>query len=542
MSPVLSICELAVDIAGRGGVTHAIRDVSLHVNPDEIVGVVGETGSGKTLTGLAVLGLLPAGAAVRGQIVLAGRDLTGEPAAVRRVRGTEVAMIFQHPGSSFNPVNTIGDQLLRVIRTHRGGSRRAARRLACELLTEVELVDTARILRAYPHQLSGGMLQRAMIALALSCEPRLLIADEATTALDVTVARQIMRLLLRLQRRRRFGVLFISHNLAEASDVCDRIYVLNTGEVVEHGPVAQVFTHPRHPYTRALLDAVPTASAPRSTRAAPDAEPLVRVSGLVKHYPPHRRGASPVHAVAGVDLAIPAGTTYALVGESGSGKTTIARCVLGLEGPTAGRVTVAGQDLTALPARRRRELCRRMAVVFQNPYAALNPRMTVARLVAEPARLAGRRTVADRRARVLELLTQVGLGREHLDRFPHELSGGQCQRVAIARALAIEPRLLLLDEPTSALDVSVQAQILDLLARLHREHTLTYLLISHDLSVVRRLADRIGVLYRGRLVEENDAGALFENPSDAYTVRLLNSVPGRGRAALETEPTPGAAL
>jgi peptide/nickel transport system ATP-binding protein len=538
MTPVLSIEGLAVEISGRGGVTHAIRDVSLRVNVAEIVGVVGETGSGKTMTGMAVLGLLPAGASVRGTIELDGRDLLARPGAARRIRGSEVAMIFQNPGSAFNPVNTIGEQFVRVIRTHRGGSHKAAAREAARLLTEVELPDAARVLRSYPHQLSGGMLQRAMIALALSCQPRLIIADEATTALDVTVARQIMRLLLRLQRAHRFGVLFISHNLAEARDVCDRVYVLNDGRVVEHGPVERVFGQPEHPYTRTLLSALSGDGGTADRAGAPTA-PMVEIHDLVKHFRPHR-GAPPVRAVDGVQFRVPTGATYALVGESGSGKTTIARCLLGLEAPTAGSIRVAGCDLATLSASRRRQMQRRMAIVFQNPYAALNPRMTVARLVGEPARLAGVRG-AGLRARVLDLLIQVGLAEEHLDRFPHELSGGQCQRVAIARALAVEPRLLVLDEPTSALDVSVQAQILDLLARLRYEHSLTYLLISHDLSVVRRLADRIGVMYRGRMVEENDTDALFDHPSHPYTLRLLDSVPGRGRAALETEPTPGVA-
>ncbi|OLR91970.1 dipeptide ABC transporter ATP-binding protein [Actinokineospora bangkokensis] len=506
----------------------AVRGVDLAVRPGQVVAVVGESGSGKSTTAHAAIGLLPRGGRVdAGRITFAGRDIThlGEK-QWRGVRGTGIALVPQDPTVSLDPLKRVGEQVAEVLRIHRLAPRERLRAATAELLERAGVDEPLRRARQYPHELSGGLRQRVLIAVALAGAPRLIIADEPTSALDVTVQRGILDHLRGLADAGT-ALLLITHDLGIAADRADHVVVMSDGRVVEQGPTRGVLGAPAHDYTRALLAAAPSLSGePLRPRRAPGPEVLLEVSGLGKSFGGRA-------AVTDVSFTLTRGRTLALVGESGSGKTTTARIAVGLETPDTGTVTFDGTDVTAAPARRLRELRRRFQLVYQNPYASLDPKFTIAEVITEPLRAFGVGDRAGRRARAAELLDEVALPATALDRKPAELSGGQRQRVAIARALALRPDLVVLDEPVSALDVSVQAQILDLLVRLQDEHGLTYLFITHDLAVVRQVADEVAVLRRGRLVEHGPADDVLTAPTADYTRELLAAIPG---TAVTTAP------
>jgi len=524
---VLQVRDLEVTYRAKQDDVAAVRGVSLTVDAGETVALVGESGSGKSTTALAVAGLLPARAAVTGALEFRGRDLTQVGRRERRsVLGVGIGLVPQDPTVSLNPVRRIGDQVAEVLLIHRRARRSQARAAAVEALAAAGLDDPAIRARQYPHELSGGMRQRVLIAIALIASPALLIADEPTSALDVTVQRQILDRIGDLVQRNGTGLLLVTHDLAVAADRADRIVVMSQGRIVEDGPVEQILRDPAHPYTRSLLDAAPALhlSGPVTAAPAPAGRPLLAVRGLVKAFPvPGRKAA--FRAVDAVDLDVAAGRTLGLVGESGSGKSTTARLALRLIDPTAGSVVFDGVELAGLPAARLRELRRRFQLVQQNPYAALHPKLSVIDIVAEPLRSFGedRRTARDR---ATELLDRVQLPAGTGARRAAELSGGQRQRVAIARALALQPDLVVLDEPVSALDVRVQAHILALLGDLQRDLAVGYLFISHDLAVVRQICHDVAVMYRGRIVETGSAGKIFADPEHEYTRRLLAAVPG----------------
>ncbi|KPH97794.1 oligopeptide/dipeptide ABC transporter, ATPase subunit [Actinobacteria bacterium OK074] len=525
MTPLLQVTGLDVEFGGRP----AVRGVSLTLDRGEVLGLVGESGSGKSVTALAVLGLLPAGAVVRGSVRLDGQELLGAPEReLTRIRGSRVAMVFQDPLSAFTPVYRIGDQIAEAVRAHRDLSREQAGRRAVELLDLVGIPEPALRARAFPHEFSGGMRQRAMIAMAMADDPDVILADEPTTALDVTIQAQVLDVLRTAQRETGAALVLVSHDLGVIAGTADRVAVMHEGRVVESGTAVDVFERPQQPYTRQLLAAVPRIDAQRPPQPPPG-EPVLTVRGLTKTFPLRQGGAfrrrtGSVYAVDGVDLDLRSGETLALVGESGSGKSTTLFELLELARPEGGSVELFGQRLGSLDKRQTNALRRRVQIVFQDPMASLDPRMPVGDIVAEPLRTQG----ADRAAvarRVPELLARVGLDPTHADRFPHEFSGGQRQRVGIARALSVEPELLVLDEPVSALDVSVQAGVLDLLQRLKEELGLAYLFVSHDLSVVRNIADRVSVVYLGRTVEAGPVDEVFARPRHPYTQALLSAVP-----------------
>ncbi|TDW24184.1 dipeptide ABC transporter ATP-binding protein [Kribbella kalugense] len=530
---LLDISDLRVSYRGAAGKTLAVSNVNLTVDPGEVVAVVGESGSGKSTTADAVAGLLPRGGRIEhGRIEFRGADLSRlDHTALRRIRGRHIGLIPQDPALSLNPVSRIGPQVAEVLTIHRIARGAAARHQAIELLTAAGLPDADVRARQYPHQLSGGMRQRVLIAMALAGGPALVIADEPTSALDVTVQQQVLDQLHHLVSAAGTAVLLITHDLAVAADRADRIVVMSAGQVVESGPAGQILREPTHEYTRRLLADVPSLTL-RATPPRPDAvagdvvlrlEDVGKDFGSARGFGPSRR----LTAVAGVSFAIDRGQTFGLVGESGSGKSTVARIAASYEAATSGVVTFRGQDIARLGRREARMQRRRLQLIHQSPSAALDPRFTVGRCIEEPLRAFG---VADRRVRrrrTCELLDQVALPGVVLERRPGELSGGQRQRVAIARALAVEPELLICDEPLSALDVSIQAQILRLLARLQRELELTYLFISHDLAVVRQICDHVAVMKRGRIVESGPTERVFAHPEHPYTKALLDAVPGR---------------
>jgi peptide/nickel transport system ATP-binding protein len=508
---LLRISQLAVSYRK----VPAVRDVSLAVGAGEVVAVVGESGSGKSTTAHAAIGLLPRGGRVDGgSITFDGRDLLSlSDKQWRGVRGREIALVPQDPAVSLNPVHRIGDQVAEVLKIHGLADRRAASVQAIELLERAGVPQPGLRARQYPHQLSGGLRQRVLIASALAGRPKLIIADEPTSALDVTVQRRILDHLTSLAAESGTAILLITHDLGVAADRASRIVVLSQGSVVEEG--SSVVSAPTHPYTQQLLAAAPSMTS-TSRPPAPAAEPLVSVRDLAKTFD------GGIRAVDGISFDIPRGQTLALVGESGSGKSTTARMVLRLETPSAGSVEFDGHDITSLAGAGLRLLRRRMQIVYQNPYASLNPKFSIEEVVGEPLRAFGLP-----RTRVPELLEQVALPASVARRKPAELSGGQRQRVAIARALALRPDLVVCDEPVSALDVSVQAQILRLLADLQSELGLSYLFISHDLAVVRQLADQVGVLREGALVELGPAAQVLHSPQAEYTKELLAAIPGR---------------
>ncbi len=552
MSDLLTVFGLRVGFGPNPKANEVVRGVSFDVAAGETLAVVGESGSGKSVTALSVNrlvdfggGRLTAGSITWKQADGSEIDLTtADERQMTRIRGAEIGMIFQEPMTSLNPVLTIGSQIEESFRLHRGLTGRQAAAAAREALDRVRIPDAARRLKYYPNQLSGGMLQRVMIATALACNPRLLIADEPTTALDVTVQAQIMALLAELKRETGMAMIFITHDIGLVAGIADRIMVMQNGEAVEQGEVNDILDRPQHAYTQHLLHAVPHFTGGRTVRQdgrrAETAEPVLTVDDLVVRFPVKSglfgRRSGAVHAVDGVDFDLMPGETLAIVGESGSGKSTTARAILGLEPSTRGSFTVG-----RLPATDGR-MIRPVQMVFQNPYASLNPRLNVESLLAEPVIANDGRVSADMRDRMIRLLARVGLPEDSLRRYPHEFSGGQRQRLCIARALMLNPSIVVLDEAVSALDVSVQARVLDLLVDLQREYDLAYLFISHDMAVVERIAHRIAVVYAGQIVEIGDAASVLSAPCHSYTRKLIEAVPSvdrrRERFELDTRQVP----
>ncbi|PYD00553.1 ABC transporter ATP-binding protein [Microbacterium esteraromaticum] len=537
--PLLQVSNLAVDFGTMDGVVHAVEGVDLEIAPGETVAIVGESGSGKSTTAMAVIGLLASGGRVAGgSITLDGRELVGiSENEMRRIRGRDIGMVPQDPMSNLNPVAKIGTQVAETLLAHGLANRGDVQQKVIEALSAAGLPDPERRAKQYPHELSGGLRQRALIAIGLACRPRLLIADEPTSALDVTVQQTILDQLEEMTRELGTAVLLITHDLGLAAERAQRVVVMHRGKVVEQGPARQILEDPRHPYTQSLVKAAPSIAAARlqpevfeqhrETDAGeePAVDNIVEIEGLRKVYP-IRGQAEDFVAVDDVSLAIPRGKTVAIVGESGSGKTTTARMLLKLIEPTAGTIRFEGNDIAKLDRAQSREFRQRVQPVFQDPYSSLNPMFTIERLIAEPLEFYKRGNRVERRARVRTLLDDVALPQSMLQRYPSELSGGQRQRVAIARALALSPDLVVCDEPVSALDVLVQDQILTLLGDLQKEYGLSYLFISHDLAVVRLISDYVCVMKDGALVEAASSEEIFTNPRDPYTRRLLASIPG----------------
>jgi microcin C transport system ATP-binding protein len=524
--PLLSVEDLSVAFRTREGETRAVDRVSFTIAPGETLALVGESGSGKSVTALSILRLLD-GAAHHpgGRIVFKGRDLLALPErAMRDVRGADITMVFQEPMTSLNPLHAIQRQIGEVLALHRGLTGKKARARILELLELVGLRDAERRMGAYPHELSGGQRQRVMIAMALACEPDLLVADEPTTALDVTVQAQILSLLADLQQRLGMAMLFITHDLGIVQRIASRVCVMLQGQIVEAGPVAEVFSKPQHEYTQRLIASEPKGRA----NPVPAEAPFLIEAGPLKVWFPIREGllrrtTGHIKAVDGVRLLVREGETVGVVGESGSGKTTLGLALLRLTG-SEGPIVFLGKSIDAFGVGAMRPLRRDMQVVFQDPYGSLSPRMSVADIVAEGLVVQGEiRTGAERRAVVAQALTDVGLDPAAMDRYPHEFSGGQRQRIAIARAMVLKPRFVVLDEPTSALDRSVQSQIVTLLRDLQRERKLAYLFISHDLKVVRALANYVLVMQHGRVVEEGPAEEIFAKPKTEYTRTLFSA-------------------
>jgi microcin C transport system ATP-binding protein len=523
-SPLLEVRDLSVTFGTGDSAVRAVRNISFEVGRGETVALVGESGSGKSVTALSVLQLLPYPNASHptGSIKFQGSELVGAPAReLLAVRGNRVSMIFQEPMTSLNPLHTIERQVNEVLILHKGLTRDAARKRTLELLEQVGIPEAATRLDAYPHQLSGGQRQRVMIAMALANEPDLLIADEPTTALDVTIQAQILKLLKTLQARYGMALLFITHDLGIVRKMADRVCVMTQGRIVEQGPVDQVFDHPQHSYTQHLLSAEPKG---RPAPSDPDAPEILRLDDVKVHFPIKRgllrRTVGYVKAVDGVSLALREGHTIGLVGESGSGKTTLGLALLRLESSQGG-IKFDTHDLQKLSQREIRPLRRQMQIVFQDPFSSLSPRMSVGEIVGEGLQVHRIGSEAERTRMIDEALQEVGLDPAARERYPHEFSGGQRQRIAIARALVLKPRFIVLDEPTSALDMSVQAQIVDLLRDLQIRHKLAYLFISHDLRVVRALADEVVVLRHGKVVERGSAKQVFDQPQTPYTQALI---------------------
>jgi len=536
---LINVEDLSVDFRGGGKVTHAVKHVSFDIGRAETVALVGESGSGKTVTALSILKLLPYPSASHpsGKIWFKGENLmTLRDSGLRAIRGNKISMIFQEPMTSLNPLHTIEQQVGEVLKIHRGLSDRAARVRVLDLLDKVGIDDPKGRLASYPHQLSGGQRQRVMIAMALANEPDLLIADEPTTALDVTIQAQILDLLAKLKDEFHMAMLLITHDLSIVRKMADRVCVMNSGEIVERGRAQQIFASPQHPYTKHLLASEPKGAPPPANAKAVT---ILEAKDL-KVWFPIKRGflrsiVGYIKAVDGIDLAVKEGQTLGVVGESGSGKTTLGLALLRLvssEGP----IVYLGNRIDSYDSKRMRPLRRHMQIVFQDPYGSLSPRLSVGQIIEEGLVIQNHGLSQDERnARVARALKEVGLDPAWRDRYPHEFSGGQRQRIAIARALVLEPKFLILDEPTSALDVSVQAQIVDLLRELQKKHKLAYLFISHDLKVVRALANSIIVLRHGKVVEQGPARTVFAKPKTDYTKALL-------AAAFELEARRGGAV
>ena len=555
---LLSIKHLGIAFEGAGGLTTAVSDISLDVHRGEIVALVGESGSGKSVTALSILRLLssPPVRYTSGEILFTGRegqtiDLLGQgPEQMRRVRGAGIAMIFQEPMTSLNPVFTCGDQVAEAIRVHHKITAEEAKRQAIVLFDKVELPDPEGMYSRWPHQLSGGQKQRVMIAMAMSSRPSLLICDEPTTALDVTVQKTILQLIRQLQQTEDMGVIFITHDLGVVAEIADRALVLYKGSVVEEGPVGELFRNPRHPYTKGLLNCrpalhvkgerLPVVSDYMEGKALPEARQretggtgkvLMKVDDLRVWYPAKKTFFGKIlqytKAVDGVSFEVFEGETLGLVGESGCGKTTLGRALLRLVEPTNGRLFFRDEELGSLPARQMKKLRSSMQLIFQDPYSSLNPRMTVGAAIAETMKVHGLGgTPRQRKEKVIALLEKVSLQAEHFNRWPHEFSGGQRQRIVIARALALEPAFIVADESVSALDVSVQAQVLNLLNDLKAAFGFTVVFISHDLSVIRYISDRILVMNKGKIEESGDAEAIYLRPRSEYTKKLIAAIPG----------------
>jgi peptide/nickel transport system ATP-binding protein len=525
-SPLLAVEGLTVSLPRGGDRSHAVNDVSFQLNHDEILCIVGESGSGKSITAHAVIGLLPPNQLKvdGGRILLNGRDIAGLPEEERRkLRGSRIAMIFQEPMTALNPIMRIGTQVEEIFEMHTDLPQAERKRRVLELFKAVLLPEPEKIYRSYPFNLSGGQRQRVMIAMALALEPAILIADEPTTALDVTTQAQILALIKDIQRRKKIGVLFITHDFGVVAEIADRVAVLQRGKLVEVGTKDDILNRPQHPYTCALIAAVPEPVR-GETKAATAASSLMVVKNLNMTYP--ARNGRKTRALDGIELTLHAGETVGLVGESGSGKSTLGKLAIGLLTPDGGSIGFNGNELVGLSPSAFRPYRREIQMVFQDPFTSLNPRHRVGDIIAQgPLAFGESRQQASARAR--ELLELVGLDASAADRFPHQFSGGQRQRIGIARALALNPKLLIADEAVSALDVSVQAQVLELLADIKRRLNLSMLFITHDLRIAAQMCDRIAVLNGGRIVELNDAHSVFFDPQHEYTRKLIASIPGK---------------
>ena len=533
--PVLDIDHLRVTFATDGGPVQAVKDVSLEVRKGEVLAIVGESGSGKTVTAKTILGLLPETASSSGAVVINGADVISVSAArLRQIRGRDVAMVFQEPSTALNPVFTVGWQIAEGIRAHTGSdgkrvSAREAKSRAIEALRKVGIPDPEQRVNYYPHQFSGGQKQRVVIAAALALNPGLIVADEPTTALDVTVQAEILELLRDLRDKYGTSIVLITHNMGVVADLADRVVVMYQGDVVEEAPARTLFAEPRQDYTRALLAAVPhlgrnSASEGLSSRAHQEEEVLVEANNLSIEYP-GRLGTPAFKAVDRVSFTLSRGEVFGLVGESGSGKTTIGRAIAGLNRTTGGSLKVLGYEMLNLKERTFKPLRKDIGFVFQDPAASFTPQLTIGDCIAEPMVIHTKPSPAQARKRVGELLESVQLPASYAGRYPHELSGGQRQRASLARALSLNPRLLIADEPTSALDVSVQAKVLELFRDIQQEFGFACLFISHDLAVVDTLSSWVGVLYKGRLVEQGIGSQVMGNPQHDYTRRLIASLP-----------------
>lgn len=552
--PILSVTKLRTSFYNDGAWTPVIRDISFYIAPRTTVAIVGESGSGKSMTALSIMRLLPGGnSKVEGNIALAGRSLLDLPEReMRNVRGNEIAMIFQEPMTSLNPSLTIGFQIAEALMRHRNMSLTQAEAEVIRLLDRVRIPSAKSRANDYPHRLSGGMRQRVMIAMALACKPKLLIADEPTTALDVTIQAQILELIRDLQDEDGMAVLFITHDMGVVAEIADRTIVMLRGDVVESGDTADIFANPQHAYTRSLLSAVPklgsmigktrplrfplvdqqtgiAAEPPEGIDTVEATKPILEVKNLTKYFDIRKgvlRGlAGRVHAVENVSFNIYPGETLALVGESGCGKSTTGRSIVRLTAPTSGSIRLAGDDILNIEKSSFRDMRKRMQMIFQDPYASLNPRMRIGESIAEPMIAHGTETPKRARERVSELLKSVGMSGDVYDRYPHEFSGGQRQRICIARALSLGPQLIIADEAVSALDVSIKAQVINLMLDLQERLKLAFLFISHDMAVVERISHRVAVMYLGEIVEIGTRANVFGNPQHPYTRRLLSAVP-----------------